>query len=273
MTKKSLADASQVTVSHLLQAKSKGEKIVSLTAYDASFAKIVDQSSVDLILVGDSLGMVIQGHAHTIPVTMDDIIYHTRAVVAGSQRALIMADMPFLSYTNTAEALKNAARLMKEGGAHMVKLESSAAQTEVIRRLAEEGIPVCAHLGLRPQTVHKLGGYKVQGRDAEAADVMLQEAQAFAEAGADLLLLECVPAELAYRISHSVSVPVIGIGAGPDCDGQILVLYDILAISHGKRPRFSKDYLQQAGSIPAAVDAYVTEVRQQQFPAAEHSFK
>ena len=164
----SLANTQRVTVTQLLKAKQHQQKIVSLTAYDASFSRVLDEAGVDIILVGDSLGMVIQGEQHTIPVTMDDIIYHTRAVTKGSQRAMIMADMPFLSYTNENEALKNAARLMKEGGAHIIKLESSAAQTRVIQRLVEEGIPVCAHLGLRPQTVHKLGGYKVQGRDGEA---------------------------------------------------------------------------------------------------------
>jgi len=261
-----------ITVSTLAQMKAEGEKIACLTAYDASFASVVDQVGTDIILVGDSLGMVIQGLDSTVPVTIDDMVYHTKAVAQGVERSLLMADMPFLSYCTEEQALENAARLMQEGGAHMVKLETTQRQIGIIRRLVDAGVPVCAHLGLRPQSVHKLGGYKVQGRDKQAAQTMLEEAQGLEAAGADCLLLECVPAELAQRITDAVSIPVIGIGAGVHCDGQILVLYDILAISKGKRPKFSKDYIAGTGTIEAAIDAYVVDVKNQHFPAPEHTF-
>lgn len=261
-----------VTINTLVSMKQKNEKIACLTAYDASFAALIDDAGIDVILVGDSLGMVIQGHDSTLPVTMDEIIYHTKAVSRASHRALLMADMPFLSYTSPAEALKNAARLMKEAGAQMVKLESSTAQAEVIKRLGDEGIPVCAHIGLRPQSVFKLGGYSVQGRETRSAELMIEEAKVFEQAGADVILLECVPADLATKITRIVNVPVIGIGAGPECDGQILVLYDILAISCGKRPRFSKNFMQGSASITDAIQAYLKAIKSRDFPAKEHCF-
>ena len=265
-------DNTSITVKTLTAMKQRGEKIACLTAYDASFAAILDSAGVDVILVGDSLGMVIQGHHTTLPVTMDEMVYHTQAVARGCRKALLMADMPFLSYTTPAEALRNAGRFMKEASAQMVKLESGTAQAEVIRVLADEGIPVCAHLGLRPQSVYKLGGYKVQGRDPVAAESMLQEATAFVQAGADMILLECVPDDLAKRITNAVKVPVIGIGAGAACDGQVLVLYDILGITRGKQPKFTREYLAQAGSIDAAVQAYVSSVKTAAFPTTAHSF-
>lgn len=261
-----------VTVKTLQDMKQAGEKIVCLTAYDASFATLLDDAGIEVILVGDSLGMVIQGRHSTVPVTVDDIIYHGRAVASGSRRALLMADMPFMSYATAEDALHNAARIMQEGGAHMVKLEGTANQAQVVERLAANGIPVCAHLGLRPQFVHKLGGYRVQGRGHEAAQALAQDAQVLEQAGADALLLECVPADLAARIRNAVRIPVIGIGAGRDCDGQVLVLYDMLGITPGKRPRFSKDFLQHNGSVPGALRAYVEQVKTGTFPGPEHVY-
>lgn len=262
---------SPVTVSTLAKMKAAGEKIACLTAYDASFAAVLDAAGVDLLLVGDSLGMVIQGLASTLPVTMDEMVYHTRLVARGTTGALLVADLPFASYITPELAMRNAARLMQEGGAQMVKLEGGAEQAEVVAYLSTRGVPICAHIGLQPQFVHKLGGYRVQGR-GEAGTAMLKEAQALVEAGADLLLLECVPAELACQIRQASPVPVIGIGAGVDVDGQILVLYDILSISLGKRPKFSKNFLADAGSVAAAVEAYVRAVKEASFPTAEHSF-
>ena len=263
---------SRITVTSLRGMKQAAEKIAVLTAYDASFAHILDEAGVEILLVGDSLGMVVQGRETTLPVTLDDMIYHTRMVAAGSQRALIMADMPFMSYANPQQALENAGRLMKEGGAHMVKLEGGAPLVETVRGLSAYGIPVCAHLGLLPQSVHKLGGYRVQGKDAESAEHMLLDARAMEAAGADVLLLECVPATLAVEIAAALEIPVIGIGAGPGVDAQVLVLYDMLGITPGKRPRFSQDFLQQGGDIRAAVTAYVQAVKSGAFPAAEQSF-
>jgi 3-methyl-2-oxobutanoate hydroxymethyltransferase len=252
--------------------KQAGDKITCLTAYDASFARILDEEGVDILLVGDSLGMVIQGKDSTLPVKLSDMVYHTQMVRAASQNALVMADMPFMTYMNPRQALASAGQLMKEGGAHMVKLEGGAPMVETVRHLAEYGVPVCAHLGLLPQSVNKLGGYKVQGRDEKAAHAMLADARAMEEAGADILLLECVPSVLAAEITAAVDVPVIGIGAGPHCDAQVLVLYDMLGITPGKRPKFSKDFLQQSGDIRGAVRAYVQAVRDGRFPADEHSF-
>ncbi|MDY6942701.1 MAG: 3-methyl-2-oxobutanoate hydroxymethyltransferase [Pseudomonadota bacterium] len=266
------ATAAPLSISRLKKMKRDGEKIACLTAYDASFAVQADQAGVDLVLVGDSLGMVIQGHETTVPVTVDDIVYHTKMVARGLSRAFLVADMPFASYGSVEAAYSNAARLMQEGGARMVKLEGGPVQIGLAEYLAGRGIPVCAHLGLQPQFVHKLGGYKVQGREASAAEAMRDDAKRLVEAGADLLLLECVPSVLAKQIATEVSVPVIGIGAGPDADGQILVIYDILAISAGKRPKFSKDFLQSSGSIPAALQAYVRAVKERQFPEPIHEF-
>jgi len=262
----------KVTVSTLKQMKAAGTPIVSLTAYDAAFARVLDEAGCDFLLVGDSLGMVVQGQSTTIPVSVEDIIYHTQLVTRGVQRALVMADMPFMSYSSAEDCLRNAARLMKEGGAEMVKLEWGALQLDMVTRLTECGIPVCAHLGLTPQAIHKIGAYRVQGREHATAAKMMEDARALEAAGADMLLLECVPMELAAQITANAAVPVIGIGAGPQVDGQILVLYDILDIAPGKRTRFSKNYMEGADSIHAAAARYVREVREREFPTADYAF-
>ncbi len=261
----------KITLSTLRTMKQNGEKIAALTAYDARFAQVLDAAGVDVLLVGDSLGMVVQGKATTLPVSMDEMVYHTQMVARGSQRALVMSDMPFISYATAEQALQNAARLMKEGGAHCVKLEVHGGMVDTVRLLCSYGIPVCAHLGLLPQTVHKMGGYKVQGRDRASASEMLSCAVAMVEAGADLLLLECVPELLAAEITMAVDVPVIGIGAGAATDAQVLVLYDMLGITPGKRPKFSMDFLAGRGSIAEAASAYVQAVKDKHFPGAEHS--
>lgn len=261
-----------VTLNTLREMKRKGEKFVCLTAYDASFAALLEDAGVDVVLVGDSLGMVIQGRDTTLPVTMEDMIYHARNVARGCLRMLRMVDMPFMSYATPAQALDNAARLMREGAAQIVKLEGGAIQAEVVRHLSERGIPVCAHLGLQPQSVHKLGGYRVQGRDPGAARALLQDAHTLQTAGADVLLLECVPAALAREITQSLEIPVIGIGAGPDCDAQVLVLYDMLGVTPGKRPKFSRNFMAGQDSVPAAIAAYVQAVRAGAFPGPEHVF-
>ena len=258
------------TVTSLHKMKAAGEKIASLTAYDASFARVIDEQDIDFILVGDSMGMVIQGHDTTVPVTVDDIVYHTKAVAQGCTNALIMADLPFMSYTSPEQALTNAARLMQEGGAHMIKLEGGAPQVETVRQLTFHGVPVCAHLGLTPQSVHKLGGYRVQGRDQEAATQMLNDAIALEEAGADAVLLECVPVSLAKEISLKLRIPTVGIGAGLDCDGQILVLQDLLGITPNA-PKFSKDFLVNT-NIAGAVKTYIDDVKSGDFPTEDHCF-
>jgi 3-methyl-2-oxobutanoate hydroxymethyltransferase len=265
-------DGRKVTVQTLKQMKSAGERIVALTAYDAAFAQVLDAAGCDFILVGDSLGMVVQGHATTIPVAVEEIVYHTRMVARGTRRALVMADMPFMSYSSAQDCLRNAARLMKEGGAEIVKLEWGELQLDMVYRLTECGIPVCAHLGLTPQAIHKMGSYRVQGREHATARKMVDDARALEEAGADLLLLECVPMDLAREITEKAAVPVIGIGAGPGVDGQILVLYDILDIAPGKRTRFSRNFIEDAGSIHGAVARYVADVRAGSFPTAEYAF-
>lgn len=262
---------SRVTVTSLRKMKQTGEKIAMLTAYDASFARVLDNQGVDIILVGDSLGMVIQGHDTTVPVTMDEMVYHTRAVTQASQRALVIGDLPFMSYTSPEMALLNSARLMQEGRAHMVKLEGGAPQVATVAQLAHHGVPVCAHLGLQPQSVHKLGGYRVQGRDEAVAKQMLADAKALQDAGADLLVLECVPVNVAATISQALNIPVIGIGAGRECDGQVLVLYDMLGIS-AKAPKFSQDFIGEGATIPQAVAAYVQAVKANSFPQDQHCF-
>lgn len=261
-----------VNVSTLRKMKQEGEPIACLTAYDASYALLVDAARTDLVLVGDSLGMVIQGHDTTVPVTVDDIIYHSRTVARGLRRAFLVADMPFMSYTEPGVALDNAVRLMQEGGAMMVKLEGGDDQVEIVEHLARHDIPVCAHLGLRPQSVHKIGGFKVQGRDPNQAKEMLAAAKRLQDAGADIVLLECVPNEVGKVITEALDVPVIGIGAGPDVDGQILVLYDVLDITQGRTPRFVKNFQADCTSPLAALQAYVREVKDGEYPAPEHCF-
>jgi len=273
MTKNSSKDsAAVITLSTLREMKQRGEKFTCLTAYDASFASIMEDAGIEVLLVGDSLGMVIQGHDTTLPVTLNDMIYHTQCVNRGRRRALIMSDMPFMSDALPAQAFDNAARLIKEGGAHIVKIEGGEVMAETIRLLSERGIPVCGHLGLLPQSIHKTGGYRVQGRDDQGADKILADAKTLAEAGADLLLLECVPVGLAEKIVHAVKVPVIGIGAGSSCDAQVLVLYDMLGITPGKRPRFTKDFLKDSSGVHDAIVAYINAVKRGEFPAPEHTF-
>jgi 3-methyl-2-oxobutanoate hydroxymethyltransferase len=262
----------KVTVRSLQAKKQAAEKIACLTAYDASFARVLDNAGVDVVLVGDSLGMVIQGHETTLPVTVSDMLYHSKAVSRGLDRSMLVVDMPYLSYTSVEQALENAGRFMKQANAQMVKLEGGAEQTEVVSRLTQHGIPVCAHLGLQPQRVHKIGGYLVQGREQSAADAMLDEAQQLEQAGADMMILECVPRTLAEKITNTLSIPVIGIGAGAACDGQILVLYDILGISKGRIPKFSRDFIADNGNVEAAVRAYVDAVKTGVFPGSEHVF-
>lgn len=261
-----------VNVVSLREMKAKGEKITCLTAYDASFASVLDKAGLDTILVGDSLGMVIQGHDSTVPVTLDDMIYHTRNVSQNVNRSFVIADMPFMTYSSPQQALASAARLMQEGGAQMVKLEGGCRQEETVRKLTEQGIPVCAHIGLQPQLVNKLGGYRVQGRDDAQATAMIEDATVLERAGADLLLIECVPETLAAEITANVEIPVIGIGASARCDGQVLVLQDILGITAGRVPKFAKNFLDGQPSIQAAIEAYNQAVKDGSFPAAEHVF-
>lgn len=266
------SELKKMTVTSLHEKKLAGEKIVCLTAYDASFARVLDTSGIDVVLVGDSLGMVVQGEETTLPVTVDDMLYHSKAVSKGLQHSLLMVDMPYLSYTTPEQALENAGRFMKQANAQMVKLEGGAEQAGIVSCLAQHGIPVCAHLGLQPQRVHKIGGYRVQGRDQAAANDMLEEAQLLEQAGADMILLECVPEVLATRISETLNIPVIGIGASAACDGQILVLYDILGVSMGRIPKFSHNFIAEAGTIEAAVKAYADAVRNGTFPGKDHVF-
>lgn len=260
-----------VTLPVLRSMKADGRKITMLTAYDASFAVHVERAGIDVALVGDSLGMVVQGHGSTLPVSLDDVVYHTRAVARGLAATLLVADLPFMSDRDVPHAMEAAARLLAAGAA-MVKVEGAGPLCEVIAALSGRDVPVCAHLGLTPQSVHKLGGYRVQGREQAAADKLRADALAVAEAGAEMLVLECVPSDLAGVISRELPIPVIGIGAGAQTDGQVLVIYDLLGLTPGKRPKFSKNFLQGRDDITAAIGAYAAEVREGRFPAAEHSF-
>ena len=269
---KSNPDRTPITAPKLREMKTRGEKIVALTAYDASFAAQCDAAGIDIVLVGDSLGMVVQGHTSTLPVTLDEMVYHTKVVARGISSALLIADLPFMTFRDANVAVESSGRLLAEGGAAMVKLEGAGYVLDCIRALTDRDIPVCAHLGLTPQSVHKLGGYRVQGKTKSAAERLLADARAVQDAGADLLVLEAVPAALAQRITGEVEIPTIGIGAGANCDGQVLVLYDMLGITPGKRPRFSKDFLGASGSISAALKAYAKAVRTGEFPGSEHSF-
>jgi 3-methyl-2-oxobutanoate hydroxymethyltransferase len=260
-----------ITLSTLKAMRSKGEKIAVLTCYDASFARVLDAAGVDVLLVGDSLGMVVQGHASTLPVKLAEMAYHTRCVAAGSERTLIVADLPFGSYQPSPErAFAAAARLMA-AGAHMVKLEGGTVMVDTVAFLTQRGIPVCAHLGLLPQSVNQLGGYRVQGREDAAATQLVADARALEAAGAGLIVLEMVPAALAKAVTEALTIPTIGIGAGADCSGQVLVLYDMLGL-YPRAPKFSKNFLVGADSIEAAAHAYVAAVKDGFFPAAEHAF-
>jgi 3-methyl-2-oxobutanoate hydroxymethyltransferase len=261
-----------VSLATLHKMRASGDKIACLTCYDASFAVLVDEADADVVLVGDSLGMVIQGHQTTVPVTMDDIVYHCRAVSRGLQRPLLMADLPFASFPSKNEALANSVRLMQEGGAAMVKLETGAGQIEIVEFLANHDIAVCAHLGLKPQSVHKTGGFRVQGRESDVAERMVADAKALEAAGADVILLECIPSELGTRITNELQVPVIGIGAGPGTNGQILVLYDVLDITTGRKPRFVMNCMDGTGSNLEGLKRYVRAVKDGSYPAPEHCF-
>jgi 3-methyl-2-oxobutanoate hydroxymethyltransferase len=261
-----------VTLSTLARMKEEGEKIACLTAYDASFAVLLDAADVDVVLVGDSLGMVIQGHSTTVPVTMEHMVYHTTVVSRGLHRPFLIADLPFMSYPSRDSALTASVRLMQEGGAQMVKLESGGKQTEIVEFLAGHDIAVCAHLGLKPQSVHKTGGFRVQGRERETAARLVDEARRLESAGADLVLLECIPAQLGKLITAELHVPVIGIGAGPDTDGQILVTYDMLDITTGRKPRFVRNFMDGAHDNLEALQRYVRAVKQREYPAPEHCF-
>ncbi len=261
-----------VTVPWLAGARTRAVPLVATTAYDATLARTIDAAGIDIVLVGDSLGMVVQGRASTLGVSMDDMVYHSTCVARGVERALLIGDMPFGSYPSPQRAFDNAARLLGEGGAAMVKLEGAGPVLESIGYLATRDIPVCAHLGLTPQSLHRMGGFRVQGRAADAAEGLRKDALAVATAGAALLVLEGVPAGLAREITAASPIPTLGIGAGIDCDGQILVCYDILGSTHGKRPRFVADFLAGEGSIEAAFAAFAAAVRERRFPTAAHSY-
>ena len=266
------SDRKSTTLSTLLRMKEQGEKFTSLTAYDACFASLLDDAGVEVILVGDSLGMVLQGHDSTLPVSIDDMAYHTQCVKRGNKGALIMADLSFMTYATLDQALESSSRLM-QAGAHMVKIEGGGWLSESVTTLVRNGIPVCVHLGLTPQTVNVLGGYKVQGREEAQAKALLADCKALEAAGASMLLLECVPSSLAAEITRAVNVPVIGIGAGSETDGQVLVVHDMLGLSlTGRMPKFVKNFMTGQPDIQSAVRAYVEAVKAVEFPAAEHEF-
>ena len=260
-----------ITLSTLKTMHGNDEKIAVLTCYDASFARVLDAAGVDVLLVGDSLGMVVQGHATTLPVKLAEMAYHTRCVAAGTERAFIVADLPFGSYQPSSERAFDAAARLMAAGAHMVKLEGGAVMADTVAFLTRRGIPVCAHLGLLPQSVNQLGGYRVQGREDAAAAQLIADARALEAAGAGLIVLEMVPAALAKAVTGALTIPTIGIGAGADCSGQVLVLYDMLGL-YPRAPRFSKNFLAGSDGIEAAVRAYVAAVKDGSFPAAEHAF-
>jgi 3-methyl-2-oxobutanoate hydroxymethyltransferase len=263
----------RVTVGTLIDMKASGEKVVVLTVYDAGFTHVLEEAGVDVLLVGDSLGMVLQGRDSTLGVTLDDMVYHGACVARAGNRALRVIDMPFMSYRSLDQALYSAGRLMAEGGAHMVKLEGGRILLDTVRALTERGIPVCGHLGLLPQSVNQLGGYRVQARDERHAVRLLEDARALEDAGASMLVLECIPARLAAEVSQALRIPTIGIGAGAGCDGQVLVLYDLLGITpSGRRPRFATDFLAGSAGVAEAVAKYAEAVRSGAFPAPEQAF-
>jgi 3-methyl-2-oxobutanoate hydroxymethyltransferase len=262
----------RITLSTLHKMVQDGSRITQLTCYDASFAALLDAAGVETLLIGDSLGNVLQGHDSTLPVSLRDICYHTQCVARGAKRAFIIGDMPFGTFqVSPGDTFRNAAQIMA-AGAHMVKLEGGRPMLDTVRFLTERGIPVCGHLGLTPQSVNQLGGYKVQGRVQDDAQRMIEEAQLLEEAGAGMIVLEAVPAALAKKITAAVRGPTIGIGAGPDCHGQVLVLHDMLDVFPGKKAKFVKNYMRAAGSIQSAVELYVKEVKAGTFPGPEHSF-
>ncbi|MEA5043864.1 MAG: 3-methyl-2-oxobutanoate hydroxymethyltransferase [Petrimonas sp.] len=265
--------AQKFTVKSFQEAKENNRKISMLTAYDYSMAKMVDAAGIDSVLIGDSLGMVFQGHESTLPVTVDEIIYHTKAVARGVKNALIVADMPFLSYhISKEEAVRNAGRMIKEGGAEAVKIEGGALFTETIKAIVDAQIPVMGHIGLTPQSVNAFGGFKVQGRDEQSAKRLLEDAKLLEKAGVFAITLECIPDKLAQLITKSVSIPTIGIGAGKDCDGQVLVINDMLGMFSDFVPKFVKQYAKLNVEITAAVRSYASDVKEGRFPADEHTF-
>ena len=262
----------RVTANQVKEMKVEKQKIVMLTAYDYSMARLVDETGVPLILVGDSLGMVVLGYESTIPVTMDEMIHHTKAVARGAKQALIIGDMPFMTYhTSSSDALRNAARFIQEGGAQTVKLEGGVVVAETVKRIVDCGIPVMGHIGLTPQSIHQLGGHKVQGKTPEAAERLLMDARALEQAGAFAIVLELVPAPLSKLITQKVSIPTIGIGAGPDCDGQVQVINDLLGLFADFVPKHAKQYAKLAGTIKTAIADYAAEVKSGSFPTAAHS--
>ena len=262
----------RITLTTLQKMAQEGDRITQLTCYDASFAALLEEAGVETLLIGDSLGNVLQGHESTLPVSLRDIVYHTGCVARGAKRAFIIGDMPFGTFQiSPQETFRNAAEIMA-AGAHMVKLEGGRPMLETVRFLTERGIPVCGHLGLTPQSVHQFGGFKVQGKQQDAAERMIEEARLLEEAGAGMIVLEAVPAALARQITAAVRGPTIGIGAGVDCHGQVLVLHDMLNVYPGKKPKFVKNYMRAAGTIQAAVELFVKEVKARTFPGPEHSF-
>ncbi len=266
--------ADKVTVPEISKMKQRGEKITCLTAYDYSFARILDEAGVDILLVGDSVGCVVQGQPNTLGVTMDEMIYHTRAVARGRRRALLVGDMPFLSFQiSKDQALYNAGRFLKEAGAEAVKLEGGVHMQQIIEAMVRTGIPVMGHVGLTPQSVHRFGGYKIQGKEKKERENVLRDALAVQEAGSFAVVLEGVPMELAGEITQRLTIPTIGIGAGAQCDGQVLVIHDMLGLYNDFTPKFVKQYADLRASMTVAVKDFITEVREQKFPALEHSFR
>ena len=263
---------SPVTLSDLQAMKRQGEKIACLTCYDATFTRVLESAGIELFIVGDSLGMVLMGYESTVPVSMDDMVYHAANVTRAGQHAYRIVDLPCRSYETPEQALANAGRLMDEGGADMVKLEGGVAQLAIVEHLVRHDIPFCGHIGLLPQSVEELGGYRVQGRDEAGARAIMEDARVLQEAGAGMLVMECIPAVLATTITHSMGIPTIGIGAGPGCDGQVLVLYDMLGIISHKPPRFVKDFLRDTGNVAAAVAAYIKAVKDGSYPGPEHRY-
>jgi 3-methyl-2-oxobutanoate hydroxymethyltransferase len=264
----------KITVPHIVKMKQRGEKITCLTAYDYSFARILDEAGVEMLLVGDSLGCVVQGGANTLAVTMDEMVYHTRLVVRGCKRALVIGDMPFMSYQlGKDEALRNAGRFFKEAGAEAIKLEGGVTVQESIRAIVDAGMPVMGHVGLTPQSVHQFGGYKIQGRDNERREAVLRDAVAVEQAGAFAVVLEGIPQDLAGEISQRLAIPTIGIGAGMQCDGQVLVIHDMLGLFDDFVPKFVKRYADVKQTMLGAVKEFVGEVKERKFPAQAHSFK
>jgi 3-methyl-2-oxobutanoate hydroxymethyltransferase len=265
--------ANKVTIHTLRQMKERGEKIAMLTAYDATFARLLDDGGADVLLVGDSLGMVVQGHDTTLPVTLDEMAYHCRAVVRGTKRAHVVGDMPFMTYqSSVAEGMANAGKLIKEGGCHSVKLEGGAQHAELVQKLVSAGIPVMGHIGLTPQSYHQLGGFKVQGREQGGREKLVADALALEAAGVYAIVLEAIPADIAREITEKLTIPTIGIGAGTECDGQVLVSYDMLGMDETFKPRFVRRFATLGATIKAAVGQYVAEVRASTFPSDAESF-